>query len=143
MTITNWGAGIAAVAVICAGTNVFAAPSSAASANSGQEGRAKPNIVHILVDDLGWQDVASHKVDGKPVYETPNLDRLTKEGRRFTQAYSPAPSCSPSRAAFLRGRYPVHTGVYHVIAELADTSFPIFVGLPSEYIRNADGVTPA
>ena len=74
----------------------------------------KPNILHILVDDLGWQDIASHKIDGKPVYETPNLDRLTKMSRRFTQAYSPAPSCAPSRVAFLRGRHPVNTGVYHV-----------------------------
>lgn len=74
----------------------------------------KPNIVHIFVDDLGWQDIASHKIDGKPVYETPNLDRLTKMSRRFTQAYSPAPSCAPSRVAFLRGRHPVHTGVTHV-----------------------------
>lgn len=74
----------------------------------------KPNIVHIMVDDLGWQDVASHKIDGPPVYETPHLDRMTEEGRRFTQAYSPAPSCAPSRAAFLRGQHPVNTGVYHV-----------------------------
>ena len=74
----------------------------------------KPNIVHIFADDLGWQDIASHKIDGKPVYETPNLDRLTKLSRRFTQAYSPAASCAPSRVAFLRGRHPVHTGVYHV-----------------------------
>ena len=74
----------------------------------------KPNIVHIMVDDLGWQDIASHKLDGKPVYETPHLDRLTRDGRRFTNAYSPAPSCAPSRVAFLRGQHPVNTGVYHV-----------------------------
>ena len=74
----------------------------------------RPNIVHIMVDDLGWQDVASHKLDGKPIYETPHLDRLTRDGRRFTNAYSPAPSCAPSRVAFLRGQHPVNTGVYHV-----------------------------
>lgn len=74
----------------------------------------KPNIVHIMVDDLGWQDIASHKLDGKPIYETPHLDRMTRRGRRFTQAYSPAPSCAPSRIAFLRGQHPVNTGVYHV-----------------------------
>jgi len=75
---------------------------------------SKPNIVHIMVDDLGWQDIASHKIDGKPVYETPHLDRLTKEGRRFTEAYAPSPVCAPSRVSFLRGQYPVHTGVYSV-----------------------------
>ena len=74
----------------------------------------KPNIVHIMVDDLGWQDIASHKLDGKPVYETPHLDRLTREGRRFTQAYSPSASCAPSRVAFLRGQNPANTGVFHV-----------------------------
>jgi arylsulfatase A-like enzyme len=74
----------------------------------------RPNIVHILVDDLGWQDIAAHRIDGDAVYDTPHLDRMTREGRRFTQAYSPAPTCAPSRVSFLRGRYPVHTGVYHV-----------------------------
>ena len=76
--------------------------------------KPKPNIVHIMIDDLGWQDIASHKIDGKPVYETPHLDQLTLDGRRFTQAYSPAPSCAPSRVAFLRGQHVVNTGVYHV-----------------------------
>ena len=45
-----------------------------------------PNIVHIMVDDLGWQDIASHKIDGNAVYETPHLDKLTRMGRRFTEA---------------------------------------------------------
>lgn len=74
----------------------------------------KPNIVHIMVDDLGWQDIASHKIDGDAVYETPNLDRLTRMGRRFTEAYSPSPVCAPSRVSFLRGQYPANTGVYSV-----------------------------
>jgi len=76
--------------------------------------RPAPNIVHIMADDLGWQDIASHKIGGEPLYETPHLDQLTQTGRRFTQAYSPAPSCAPSRVAFLRGQHPVNTGVYHV-----------------------------
>ena len=74
----------------------------------------KPNIVHIMVDDLGWQDIASHKVDGNTVYETPHLDKLTLTGRRFTEAYAPSPVCAPSRVSFLRGQYPVNTGVYSV-----------------------------
>ncbi len=75
----------------------------------------QPNIVHILIDDLGWQDVASHKIEGKPVYETPNIDKLTVDGMRFTQAYSPAPTCAPSRVSYLRGQFPGTTGVYHVL----------------------------
>ena len=101
----------------------------------------KPNIVHIMVDDLGWQDIASHKIDGKPIYETPYLDRLTQDGRRFTQAYAPSPCCAPSRVAFLRGQHPVHTGVYHVTGgriprpwrELSNRICPYYLyGLPPE-----------
>ena len=102
---------------------------------------SKPNIVHIMVDDLGWQDIASHKIDGEPVYETPHLDRLTLNGRRFTDAHSPAPTCAPSRVSFLRGQYPVNTGVYHVmggriprpISETVPLIAPYYIyGLPVE-----------
>ena len=66
----------------------------------------QPNIVHILTDDLGWMDPACYyrAVHGKEsVYETPNMDRLAKNGKRFMQAYAPAPTCSPSRAAYMAG----------------------------------------
>lgn len=77
----------------------------------------RPNIVHILVDDLGWQDVGCYyrdQHDDEPFYETPNLDRIAKRGIRFTQAYSPAMTCAPSRAAYMTGQYTPHNGVYHV-----------------------------
>ena len=74
----------------------------------------KPNIIHILTDDLGWQDPVCFDVDGKTPFETPNLDRLASNGRKFMQAYSPSPTCSPSRAAYMSGQYPAHTGIYHV-----------------------------
>lgn len=54
----------------------------------------KPNIVHVLVDDLGWQDVACYKQDGKTFYETPHIDELASRGIRFMQAYSPAATCA-------------------------------------------------
>jgi arylsulfatase A-like enzyme len=78
----------------------------------------KPNIVHILTDDLGWMDPACYyrAVHGKePIYETPHMDRLAQNGRRFMQAYSPAPTCAPSRAAYLSGQYGPHNGVLHVM----------------------------
>ena len=75
----------------------------------------KPNIVHILTDDLGWQDPVCFDVDGETPFETPNLDRLAKNGRKFMQAYSPSPTCAPSRAAYISGQYPAHTGIYHVM----------------------------
>ncbi len=78
----------------------------------------KPNIVHILTDDLGWQDVAAYfrKVQGKEaVYETPNLDRMAEKGRMFMQAYSPCATCAPSRAAYMAGQFTPHTGILHVV----------------------------
>ena len=57
-----------------------------------------PNIIFILADDLGWVELGSY---GNHFNETPHLDRLAKEGLRFTQAYAAAPVCSPYRAAFL------------------------------------------
>ena len=78
----------------------------------------KPNIVHILTDDLGWQDIACYyrAIHGEEsVYETPHMDRLAAKGRRFMQAYSPAPTCAPSRAAYMAGQYTPHTGVLSVM----------------------------
>lgn len=62
-----------------------------------------PNIVLILADDLGGSDLACYGAD---LHETPNLDRLARRGVRFTQAYSPSPVCSPTRAAIMTGKAP-------------------------------------
>jgi len=67
---------------------------------------AKPNIVLILTDDLGWQDVKCYDIDEPSPMETPTLDALAKKGVLFWQAYSPAPVCAPSRAAILSGLHP-------------------------------------
>ena len=63
----------------------------------------RPNILLILADDLGWADLACYGAD---LHETPHLDALAGEGERFTQAYAPAPVCSPTRAALLTGKHP-------------------------------------
>ena len=71
---------------------------------SGQAGpRTRPNVVVILIDDLGWADVGCN---GSRFYETPNIDRLARQGMRFTDAYAACPVCSPTRASILTGRYP-------------------------------------
>lgn len=62
-----------------------------------------PNIVFILVDDLGWSDLGCY---GSEFYETPNLDLLASEGVKFTNAYASCPVCSPTRASILSGKYP-------------------------------------
>lgn len=64
---------------------------------------SKPNVVFILVDDLGWKDLG---VYGSYFYETPNLDQLAAEGMRFTSAYASSPLCSPTRAAIMTGKHP-------------------------------------
>jgi arylsulfatase A-like enzyme len=63
----------------------------------------KPNIVLILADDLGWTDLACY---GSKLYQTPNIDRLARNGIKFAQAYSACCVCSPTRAALLTGKYP-------------------------------------
>jgi N-acetylglucosamine-6-sulfatase len=62
----------------------------------------RPNIVFILVDDLRWDDIA---VAGHPFVQTPNIDRLAREGARFLNAFATTPLCSPSRASILTGQY--------------------------------------
>ncbi len=70
-------------------------------ANVRQEER--PNVVFILIDDFGWRDTG---VYGSPFYETPNIDRLAKQGVRFANAYAASPVCSPTRASIMTGKYP-------------------------------------
>jgi hypothetical protein len=65
-------------------------------------GRDKPNILLIYADDLGYGDVSCY---GAKRLLTPNVDRLAREGLRFTDAYAPAATCTPSRYAMLTGQY--------------------------------------
>ncbi|MCX8512610.1 MAG: sulfatase, partial [Chthoniobacteraceae bacterium] len=73
----------------------------------------RPNILHILADDMGWTALSCF---GNTDVSTPNLDRLAKQGMRFTNAYADA-QCSPTRAAFLSGQYGARSGVFKVIHE--------------------------
>lgn len=72
----------------------------------------KPNIVFFLVDDLGWNDLGCY---GSKYYATPNIDKLADGGMMFTAAYM-MPTCSPSRASLMTGKYPPRTGIYTVDA---------------------------
>lgn len=88
-----------------------------------QVASASPNIVFILADDLGWQDVGFM---GSRWFETPNLDRLAGESAVFTQA-TMYPTCSPSRTALATGRHSFRTGVYTVPPlEKGDPEFNIY-----------------
>ena len=68
----------------------------------------RPNIVMVLVDDMRWDDM---RIAGHPFIDTPNMDRLAREGARFTNAFATTPLCSPSRASFLTGQYPHINGI--------------------------------
>ena len=68
----------------------------------------KPNIIYIMTDDLGYADLSSY---GRKDYSTPNLDKLAMQGMKFMNAYAAAPVCTPSRVAFMTGRYAARTPV--------------------------------
>ncbi len=72
----------------------------------------RPNIVFILIDDLGWRDLSCY---GSEFYETPNIDTLYRDGMHFTDAYAACPICSPTRASILSGKYPATVGVTNFI----------------------------
>lgn len=71
-----------------------------------------PNILFILIDDLGWRDISCY---GSEFYETPNIDRLATQGMRFTDAYASCPVCSPTRASLLTGKSPARIGMTQAI----------------------------
>ena len=71
-----------------------------------------PNIVFILIDDMGWKDVG---FAGNTFVETPHIDRLASTGIQFTMAYASAPNCAPTRACLMSGQYTPRHGVYTVI----------------------------
>ncbi|MFF7812442.1 sulfatase [Streptomyces sp. NPDC007945] len=105
-------AGAAAVAALGTGT-ADAAPVPAAptverpfrAARPRRHSR-RPNVLFILGDDLGWADLSSY---GSPHIRTPHLDRLARQGVRFTDAYSGSSTCSPTRFSLYAGRYPGRT----------------------------------
>ena len=82
-----------------------------AEAADAAEHAPKPNIVLIFADDLGWKDVG---YQGSDFMETPNIDRLAKEGMVFTAGYAAAGNCAPSRACMLSGNYTPRHHVYAV-----------------------------
>ena len=77
----------------------------AAVATAQTDRPAKPNIVLILTDDLGWQDVKCYDIDQPSPMETPNIDAFAKTGVMFWQGYSPTPVCSSSRCAIISGNH--------------------------------------
>src|SRR5688572_6731641 len=98
-------AAAAVVGVVALGT----IPLGALRQTPAPRADARPNIVVVLVDDMGWSDIGSY---GSEI-PTPNLDALAVRGARFTQFYS-TPRCSPTRASLLTGVYPHQAGMGHL-----------------------------
>jgi arylsulfatase A-like enzyme len=86
----------------------------------------KPNIIFILMDDMGYADVGAM---GSKEIRTPHIDRIAREGLRFTQFYSNAPVCTPTRAGFITGRYQQRVGLEWALGYTAEV-----------YRRNGDNL---
>src|SRR6266478_2496228 len=84
------------------------AGATASLAPAAQAAAARPNILFIMVDEMRWD---ATRCAGHPVVDTPNLDRLAKQGMRFANSYTVAPVCSPARTAVFTGRYAQVAGV--------------------------------
>ena len=79
------------------------------AAIAGRDGiAASPNVIVVMVDDMGWRDLSCQ---GSTFYETPHIDRLAAGGLRFTNGYSACTVCSPSRAAMMTGQYPARLNI--------------------------------
>ena len=103
------------------------AAATAVSATLDAAVPARPNVLFILADVLGYGDLSCY---GRPDYQTVALDRMAREGLRFTDAYAAAPVCTPTRCAFITGRYP-HRLPIGLEEPLGDANMQ--VGIPPEH----------
>ena len=108
----------------------FAGAAVVPQAILGRQTKRRPNVLLIFTDDQGAIDVNCY---GAKDLITPNMDRLAKEGTRFTQFYVGAPVCSPSRAALMTGRYPQRAGL-----STNAPSQPGRAGMPTEQVTIAE-----
>ncbi|HEY7291742.1 MAG TPA: sulfatase [Vicinamibacterales bacterium] len=99
-----WFAVLSAVALISCGQP----PQTAQTRSGPAAARRRPNIVMVLVDDMRWDEM---RIAGHPFVDTPNMDRVAREGARFLNAFATTPLCSPSRGSFLTGQYPHIHGI--------------------------------
>jgi arylsulfatase A-like enzyme len=108
---------------------------AACSPGSRSDADAPPNLIIIFADDLGYGDLGTY---GHPTIRTPNLDRMADEGMKFTQFYSAASVCTPSRAALLTGRLPIRSGM---ASDGRRVLFPDSrLGLPADEVTIAEAL---
>ena len=96
----------------------------------------KPNIIFILADDLAQADLGCY---GNPYNETPNIDKLAKNGIKFTQSYSACPVCSPSRAAIMTGKHPARLKLTNfLVGERTDSLSPVLPAKWTKYLGSSE-----
>jgi arylsulfatase A-like enzyme len=101
----------------------------------------RPNIVFFLVDDLGYMDIGANNPD--TFYETPHVDRLAREGVRFTEGYAANPVCSPTRYSIMTGRYPTRVGATNWFSGTREGRFrpaPLNDRMPLEEVTLAEAL---
>jgi arylsulfatase A-like enzyme len=100
----------------------------------------RPNVILLLVDDWGWTDLGAY---GSSFYETPHLDKVAKEGIRFTNAYASCPVCSPTRAALLTGKVPPRVNITDWIPGRSHHEFsPIVMPEDSDHLALEETTIP-
>ncbi|KAK9875794.1 hypothetical protein WA026_009584 [Henosepilachna vigintioctopunctata] len=103
------------------------------SLSNNPNGRGRPNIILVVADDLGWNDVGFH---GSSQIPTPNIDTMAYAGIILNNYYV-SPICTPSRSALMTGKYPIHTGMQHGVLDGADPrGLPLTEKLLPEYLKN-------
>ena len=113
----------------------FASMLPGLQANSQPDKNKKPNVLFILVDDLSWSDLS---FNGSKVYETPNVDKLSKEGMFFSDFYSGGPVCSPTRVSILTGKNPARTNITRYLISPSKDPKHVANQLESEEITIAE-----
>ena len=88
---------------------------------AAENATTSPNVVIIFLDDVGYGDLGTY---GHPTIRTPHMDRMAAEGVKLTGFYAAAPSCSPSRAGLLTGRYPVRAGILWALGPEEENGLP-------------------
>jgi arylsulfatase A-like enzyme len=103
--------------------------------------RRPPNIIFFLADDLGYMDVGAN--NPRTFYDTPQIDRLAREGVRFTNGYAANPVCSPTRFSILTGKYPTRAGVTNFFSGAREGRFrpaPLVDRMPLEEVTIAEAL---